>query len=279
VVPTINGQLQRENSENKHIGVKVEGENVNQSEEIIEEPLAHIEHVEQIDDGAATQEPVAEPAGESAPVIEEAAPVESAPVAPVVESPEELEAKKELAQKGLITAVMSERRKRQEAEAKLQSILQQQQPQDYYQDPQQQPAQPQNQEWKTALMAMSEVQAKAAHSDYDEKLAAFTEHINATKDASLWAQIENAVHPAEAAYQFGKSLLIQKKYGSDPEQMAAKIRAEVEQEIRAKQAKAIGEKVAAKNNSTTNLSTVRTAASGGATAQWKPTTIADLYRS
>jgi hypothetical protein len=85
------------------------------------------------------------------------------------------------------------------------------------------------------LLTISEQSARAAHADYQEKFNAFLE---AAVDAEgrptdLYLSVmDRSDHPGEAAYQAGKTLLLQKKYGSDPDGMIKAVREETIKEER-----------------------------------------------
>lgn len=218
----------------------------------------------------------------------EPAPETVAPV--VVETPTtpQSELQKSDAEKGLLAAHISERKKRQAAEARAAELEQQLRQGSVYQptysetviDPQQQQLAEVTRTFENKLTVMSEMQARQSYPDYDEKLQIFAEAAKA--NPALWEQVNNSVHPANEAYQIAKSVSFYGKYGNDPDAIRKNIEKEVTErvakETREKVLAELGVKAAAKANQPTNLSTVRTAASGAQTAEWKPTTVAQLFK-
>ncbi len=121
------------------------------------------------------------------------------------------------------------------------------------------------------LLTISETSARTAHPDYTEKFQVFA--TEAESNPALYQMVMESDHPGEAAYQAGKNLMVQKKYGTDPEAMVKKIREETETEmkakIRAELETEIKGKVQAKNNQPKNILAGR-AAGGGETGEVPP---------
>lgn len=232
--------------------------------------------------GQDVSEPQAE-VQETAPVEETPPPAEVAPAPAETPAPAPETPKPDPAAQGLLAATISERKKRQALEQELAQLRQQiaqptyQEP--VYQDPGDQRFTQIQRQVDDRITAMSEFQARQVHPDYDEKLTVFAEACK--ENPALWETVQNSVHPAEAAYQAGKAIQLQKKYGSDPEQMIAKVKAETEAElrerIRAEELAKLTGKAAAKANQPTNLSTVRSAAGGGAQTEWRPTSVDQIF--
>lgn len=261
-----------------------------QQEQIVEPVAAPIEPV--VETTASEDAPYykgdieqsIEPTVESEPAPEPVTPVVvETPTTPQVESP------KTDAEKGLLAAHISERKKRQAAEARAAELEQQLRAGAVYQptyqdvgaiDPQQQQLAEVTRTFENKLTVMSEMQARQSYPDYDEKLQIFAEAAKA--NPALWDQVNNSVHPANEAYQIAKSVSFYSKYGNDPDAIRKNIEKEVAErvakETREKVLAELGVKAAAKANQPTNLSTVRTAASGAQTAEWKPTTVAQLFK-
>lgn len=208
-------------------------------------------------------------------VTEEAAPVttetEAAPeVTPEPEVQGEVPAAidlkaqelEDLKANGLLKALTAERKKRQGLEEQLSQYQQNLQSQSYVPETYEQ-APPQvsteaEQRLNNRLIAMSEMQVKSTHPDYDEKFNVFA--AEATANPALYESVMSSDHPALAAYQAGKALLVHKKYGTDLDKVIDGVRKETEAELR-KQIRAEIEqefsgKVAARAKAPTNISAV-----------------------
>lgn len=249
-------------------------------------------------------EPEAAPAEKPAAEVEAAAPTESAPEASAAapaaapEEVDELEARpagetveefKRHAE-GLKKAAMRERKKRQDLEAKLAAQAlqqpvapapapmpppQQSQAPTYFDDPE---AYVHN----TVSNAITQVSigfAKKLYPDFDQKYQVFAEA--ARKNPLLVSQVRNSADPGQEIYSIGKSVAFYQKYGTDPDAIAAGIKAEAEKELAPKlretwEKEVLG-KVEQRKNQPTNILAARSAG-GDASPDWKPTTINDVLR-
>lgn len=221
---------------------------------------------------------IGEALGEVSPK-EEAAPVVEAPVVEAkVETPAVVV--EEPSKQVPLNALTNERRKRQEAEAALAELraLQNEQPSLPYVDPDthtliQNQVGALGKQWENRHVMMSETIAKQAHHDYDEKYKAF-ESV-AAANPELLNQIMQSDAPGEAAYQAGKQILFQQKYGSDSDTIIKRVKDELRPELEKEiQASLLG-KLRDRNKQPTSTSQVR-AASGETVADFRPTTFGDL---
>lgn len=134
-------------------------------------------------------------------------------------------------------AVLDERRKRQELEARLKELearLQPQQqhepapPPDWYAAPDQAAAhfqqEMQQRLYQTAVY-QSEMVMRQKHEDYDEVSALFADA--AQQDHRLAVAVFQHPFPAEYAYQVGKQLKLMQEIGNDPGAYRAKLEAEI----------------------------------------------------
>lgn len=132
---------------------------------------------------------------------------------------------------GLTAALRAERQRRQEAEQYRQSQelgFEQQQTDTNS-------VESLKKEFDNKFLFMSETSARTAHPDYDEKFGAFYNAIyteGVLTNPSLYKTVMSSDHPGEAAYQAGKSLLVQKKYGVDWDSQYSNVRKELEAELR-----------------------------------------------
>ncbi len=210
---------------------------------------------------------------------EEAAPVLESPVVEAkVETP--VVAVEEPTKQVPLNALTSERRKRQEAEAEVQRLLalHNEQPQLPYVDPDthsliQNQVGALGKQWENRHVMMSETIAKQAHPDYDEKYKAF-ESI-AASNPELLNQIMQSDAPGEAAYQAGKQILFQQKYGSDSETIVKRVEAELRPKLQKEIEEQVFGKLRDRNKQPTSTSQVR-AAGGETVADFRPTTFGEL---
>lgn len=126
---------------------------------------------------------------------------------PSVEKPDEAS--------GYKTAMLAERRKRQEVEDRLRQIEQQNQTpkkeESIYDDPDGFVASRVNQveqKMTVRILQMSEETAREQFPDYDEKINAFNEA--AERNPALMKQMVNSTNPARFAYQTGETYLVTK---------------------------------------------------------------------
>lgn len=125
-----------------------------------------------------------------------------------------------------------------------------------------------------AKLEMSVEMAKSQYKDYDEVSAVFIKA--AENNPKLLESILAQSHPANAAYQEGKRLMFESKYGKTPDEIKQKIMAEAEVELRKKfQAELMGQ-VANKAKQPTSLVGARTS-SGDSVEGWAPTTVSEMF--
>lgn len=183
-----------------------------------------------IEPEAQTEGPVRDEQGRFAPKGEE----QSASPAPVEEAPFDH------------AAVIGERKRRQEAEAKLAALEAQLQAN-------QEPAAPPPSIWEdeqaarqydqqqtvsqatfNARLDMSEMLASQNHDDFDDKKAKFVEMMS--QNPALQRQALEAKHPWEKAYQIAANAMRMEALGAvDVTDIEAKLRAEIEAEYAARQ--------------------------------------------
>lgn len=115
-----------------------------------------------------------------------------------------------------VSALQAEREKRRIAEA----LLAQQDANNPAQIPEPQfheeqaQVDPQYKALNDKFLAQSEKAARRAHTDFDPAFQAFTAEIQSNRE--LARLVVDSEDPGEAAYQVGKNLLVQKKYGTSP---------------------------------------------------------------
>ena len=206
---------------------------------------------------------------------------ETAPQEPAPSPAPQTQPESDKAVSGVLKGIQAERRKRQQLERELsemkQRISQYETP--AYQEPQYTDAQVEQPESKTEMriLSISESSARASHPDYQEKFEAF--YKEATQNPQLYQMVINSDHPGESAYQAGKTLLIQQKYGVDFDTQYSKIKEELTAELTPKlraeiEAQFTG-KVQSKLNQPTNILQARNAGDGGP-PPFRPTSFADV---
>ena len=164
-------------------------------------------------------------------VTPEAKPDVKTEAAPVVTQPE-LTAK----EKAFYKEAMDERRKRQELERRfteLENKAPKEPDKSFFDDPDGTIAalrQEIKQATATTKLQTAEAIARSKYSDFDEKLAAFTELVQQTP--GLMQQCVGDPNPAEFAYRLAKNHIELKQVGS-MEEMRAKIERETETRVRA----------------------------------------------
>lgn len=75
----------------------------------------------------------------------------------------------------------------------------------------------------------SELIARQAHPDIDEKIEAFKEALQA--NPAIYQQMQNQAHPWEFAYKEGARLLLAKEMGDDPTTYRQKLEAEIRAKV------------------------------------------------
>lgn len=147
------------------------------------------------------------------------------------------------------SALLGERRRRQEAEQRAQYLEQQmqafqrqqqpQQPVDFWEDPNavistqvNQAVNTALQQWEARQVQMqaekAEAAARAKYQDYDDAFAKFREQLQI--NPALLNELQRASDPAEFAYQRGKAAIDM----ADPDAYRAKVESELEAKLRAK---------------------------------------------
>lgn len=124
-----------------------------------------------------------------------------------------------------LAAVQDERRKRQEAEARVKQYEQQlaqrreqAPPPDWYADPQQAAEAMQRQMHEQITLtrvSLSQDWARDRYQDYDEVEQVFT--AAASQDPTLWQKLYRHPNPAKFAYQEGKKFKLLNEIGDDPD--------------------------------------------------------------
>lgn len=181
-----------------------------------------------------TTEPVTATEKPTEPKVEPA-PEVKAEAKPVTVTPDEAKTK------GLLATTIAERERRQRAEseaAQLRAELERlRNSETVTAEPAEVTEVAQAKKVLERVAAVSEQQARIAHSDFDEKYAAFAEA--AVENPAIYHTVMAADLPGEAAYQAGKTILLSKKYGwetlSDPEKLRSALLKEVRAEWEAKQ--------------------------------------------
>lgn len=193
-------------------------------EKPVREPQAEVQSEEQPSEPVEPQEPQVEAAEQDIPPVEEAQTEEPKEPEQAVaeEKPQEPVPNHQV--NGLLSAVQAERKRRQEAEARLAQYEG-----DYQMSPQQEAdnnaalADPR-------IVDMSEQMARLAHPDYDEKFTAFSQAV--AQNPSLYEQVMSSNNPGEAAYKAGELVMYQQQYGSaDVGQILAKAKKQIEAEL------------------------------------------------
>lgn len=186
-----------------------------------------------------------------APKVEPAKPV----VEPVKEAVKEAKPELSAESRAFLVAAQDERKKRQELEAevaRLRAAAPKEPAKDFWTDPDA-ALKAQKDELMAAVAATrvqtAETIAKSRYPDYLEKIAAFGQI--AQQNPWLAAQVQNSPDPAEAAYRIGKNAHdLQQLGGMDAalakerQETAARVRAEVEKELKEKAEKAAAERAA-----------------------------------
>lgn len=216
----------------------------------------------------------------------------------VVETPKETEAPKaEVTQapktealedpikqaEGFKAGMLAERRKRQELEAqiaasKVETPQNTQPTPTFFDDPEaftKTILETKTREIENKLLPVLETVARQVHPDFDEKLEACKELM--AQDPTVARQVFSSPNPAEAAYNVGKLLIFQKKYGADENSIRASMKKELMEEVRAQVHAEVLGKVQNKQNQPTSLSSAR-AAGGNAQPDWRPSSFADVLK-
>ena len=181
--------------------------------------------------------------------------VEAAP------SPESIDMEKN----GLLKAIQSERRKRQELEEKLKSYQapQVQTPimEQYLNAPEQpdvnQVVQTMAKKFDDRFIAMSEQTARQTFKDYSEKEKFFAEAVQV--NPQLLEVALGSENPGVTVYEIGKRFAFQKKYGTDEEQIRSTLKKEIYTEIYSQVENDVLTKYKLKTNQPKDLSSVRAA--------------------
>lgn len=208
--------------------------------------------------------------------------VETPEVKPVVETDKEkAQPETDKAVSGVLKGMQAERKRRQALEEEVRQLRSQlNAPQDIYtpaveEVPQSNQIPP---DYENKVLTISETQARAAHPDFQEKFDLFMEAT--ASNPTLAQMVMNSDHPGEAAYQAGKTLMIQKKYGTSLDEQIENIRKETREELK-KQLRAeveaeLSGKVATKLNQPTNILSARSASGGDGKSSFQPSSFRDL---
>lgn len=197
-------------------------------------------------------------------------PVVTPKATPETEKPAVVEPPKD-PQKGILNGLQSERRKRQEAERHLEDARRR--IAEYEGAPPTAPAAapaPTNDKLENRMLTISEQSARSSHSDFQEKFDAFIAGAigpDGTPTDLYRSVMDESDHPGEAAYQAGKMILIQRKYGTDMDGMIKAVQEEtvkdLEEKIRARVTAELTGKVARKDLTPTDILAGGSAGSGG----------------
>lgn len=176
-------------------------------------------------------------------------------VEPVKEPPKEVKPELSAESRAFLVAAQDERKKRQELEAevaRLRAAAPKEPAKDFWTDPDA-ALKAQKDELMAAVAATrvqtAETIAKSRYPDYLEKIAVFSQI--AQQNPWLAKHVQDAPDPAEAAYRIGKNAHdLQQLGGMDAalakerQETAARVRAEVEKELKEKAEKAAQERAA-----------------------------------
>lgn len=163
---------------------------------------------------------------------------------------------------GVTKAMIAERNKRQESEAReaqLQQKFQVPAP-NYYENPEQLIEQRVSQvkrEVGDQILQISETMARQSYPDYDDKYQTF--QAAAVENPALLQTVMASHAPAVAAYQIGKQIQFNKKYGTEPEQIVSKVKEELSVTMRKEIEAEILGKARQMVNQPTNILAVRSA--------------------
>jgi hypothetical protein len=165
--------------------------------------------------------------------------------------------------RGVLKGIQAERQKRQAAERErdeLRAQIAQLTGQTVTEEITEQPQRP-DPVTERRILTISENNARRAHSDFEEKFKTFA--AEAEKNPALYDVVMGSDDPGEAAYQAGKTLQLQQKYGTDPEAMVSKVKEETETQMRDRIRKEVEaemkEKISTKNNEPKNILAGRSA--------------------
>lgn len=212
--------------------------------ELLEDEIAP-----EVEEVAETAVPEGEETGEIE-AVEEAAP-EAEPE--VAEQPEpEATPAPEKSETVPLAAMVAERKKRQQLEAQLRELQEQQPKPDFYADPEKYLKDTLSQH----TLRMSAAMVEAQHPDFKEKLAVFLEE--AAGNPLLQAELESHPHPALYAYQQAQRIEEFRQL-KDVDSYKAKVRAEVEAAVRAEYEAKAKQKQALKASLPPDLTNARAA--------------------
>jgi hypothetical protein len=115
----------------------------------------------------------------------------------------------------------------------------------------------------------SEMIARAAHTDIDEKVEVFKAAME--KNPALYAQMQADKHPWEFAYREGARMLLAQEMGDDPTAYRTKLEAEIRQKVMAELGQTTTNPAAPKTPLPTSLAGARSSASRSSGAFTGPT--------
>jgi len=180
-----------------------------------------------------------------------------------------------------LSALLSERERRQAAEAKAAEVASKPVP-DIWEDPKaylkaeldsRETALLQKAEERARLtfFSFTEEAARSRHSDYNQVREAFAEE--AQKNPAIAAQLAQAPDPGEFIYRQGKTVLELKEVGGD----LAAYRKRIETEVRQRVEKEVAERLAKTSNIPQSLNTEPSKGAGVVGATWAgPTPLEDI---
>jgi len=223
------------------------------------------------------------------PLAAPSTPIETAPVPkvetavevkPAIETnTDKVQPEADKAVSGVLKGIQAERKRRQALEEELKELKSRYQSENLYSPVIEEVPQTHSQpDFENKVLTISETQARAAHPDFQEKFDLFMEAT--VNNPSLAQMIMNSDHPGEAAYQAGKTLQVQKKYGNTLDEQIENIRKETREELkkslRAEIEAEMSGKVATKLNHPTNILSARSASGGDGRGSFQPASFRDL---
>lgn len=177
--------------------------------------------------------------------------------------------------KAFETAMLDERRKRQELEAKL---AEKEEKPDFWDDPEARLAEVESrfeQKLTAERLNISEAFAREKYPDFQEKLDEFAAICQ--EQPELFQRMIQQSNPAEYAYKTASTFKRMKEFSS-PDEFEAKIRTELEASIRAEYDKKLEDELKKRSTLPGSLADAR-ATGGNAGATWAgPTTLNDIFK-
>ena len=139
-------------------------------------------------------------------------------------------------------------------------------------------------QFKNQILGISESSARMAHKDFQPNYDAFYAAVfdGETINRQLYDSVMNSPHPGEAAYQAGKLIKFQQKFGYTLDEQIPNLEKDLEARMKDKWRKEVeaefNGKVAVKEKQPTNILSTRSAGTQ-VEAPFRPTTFADILGS